>query len=310
MKIAQIGAGGWGKNHARVLSQLGILCAICDANKATADEYAKKYSVASYDSVDELLSRQEFDAALVCTPTSTHYEIATKLLGAKKHTFVEKPLTYDSAQGECLLQLAEKNGVILTAGYIERFNPAVDTVKEFLRSKEYGELVMLELRRENRMPMHIKDVGIIYDTSVHDIDTAIWLFDETPNVVFAKAGQIRHEHEDFASIMLGFDNNRVAIITSNWITPVRVRRFDAVCTDARISSDFITQEITIEKDGASQTIKGQKKEPLLLEISNFIDAINGDSLRVKPQQAINVTRVAEAALLSSEKGTPIYLELK
>ena len=73
------------------------------------------------------------------------------------------------------------------------------------------------------MPQHIKDVGIIYDTSVHDIDTALWLFDEVPDVVFAIAGSINHEHEDFATIMLGFKDNKTATISSNWITPTRVR---------------------------------------------------------------------------------------
>ena len=170
---------------------------------------------------------------------------------------------------------------------------------------------MLEFHRENRMPLHIKDVGIIYDTSVHDIDTANWLFNDMPQVVFARAGKIKHEHEDFASIMLGYKNNKVAIISSNWITPKKVRKFSAVCTEAIISSDFLTQEIIIEKEDESQTIKNEKQEPLMLEIQNFLEAITDKSKQiVKSQEAVNVTKIAEAALLSSQKGTPIYLDLK
>ena len=311
MKIAQIGTGGWGKNHTRILSQLGVLCAVCDTDKERSKEYSEKYSVNEYNSVDDLLAFEEFDGAFVCTPTSTHSKIASQLLNAKKHVFVEKPLTYDSNEGEELLNLANKNSVILTSGYIERFNPAVDIVKNFVQSKKYGDLVMLEFHRENRMPLHIKDVGIIYDTAVHDIDTAMWLFDQTPNVIFARAGQIKHEHEDFASIMLGFENDKVAIISSNWITPTRVRKFNAVCTDAIMSSDFITQEVKVEKNEEVEILPNEKKEPLLLEIQNFINVIEGKSeLRVKPEQAVNVTKIAEAALLSSKKGIPIYLELK
>jgi UDP-N-acetylglucosamine 3-dehydrogenase len=159
--------------------------------------------------------------------------------------------------------------------------------------------------------LHIKDVGIIYDTSVHDIDTANWLFDDMPQVVFARAGRIKHEQEDFASIMLGYKNDKVAIISSNWITPKRVRKFNAVCTDAIISSDFITQEIIVEKSENSETIQNEKQEPLLLEIQSFLGAIEGkNELIVKSQQAVNVTKIAEAALLSSQKGIPIYLDLK
>lgn len=220
-------------------------------------------------------------------------------------------MTYLSEEGEDLLELANKNKVTLSCGYIERFNPAVGVVKNYVKSKKYGELVMLEFHRENRMPLHIKDVGIIYDTSVHDIDTAMWLFDDTPEVVFAIAGKINHEHEDFASIMLGFKNNKVAIISSNWITPTKIRHFNAVCTEGIISSDFITQEIKVKTKDITETPKHEKQEPLLLEIKNFLGAIEGkNELTVKAEQAVNVTKIAEAALLSSQKGTQIYLDLK
>jgi len=311
MKIVQIGTGGWGKNHTRILSQLGVLVAVCDADSQKSKEYGEKYSVNHYESLDKLLASEEFDGAFVVTPTSTHTEIAKKLLEAKKHVFVEKPMTYQSEDGQRLAKLAEKNKVILTCGYIERFNPAVDVVKQMVKDKKYGDLVMLEFHRENRMPLHIKDVGIIYDTSVHDIDTANWLFDDMPQVVFARAGKIKHEHEDFASIMLGYKNDKVAIISSNWITPKKVRKFNAVCTDAIISSDFISQEIIVEKDEESETVQNEKQEPLLLEIQSFLGAIEGKNEQVvKSQEAVNVTKIAEAALLSSQKGIPIYLDLK
>ncbi len=315
MRIVQIGTGGWGKNHARILSQLGVLTAICDADSQKSAEYGKRYAVNHYTSLEELQKSEDFDGAFVVTPTSTHVAITEKLLEAKKHVFVEKPMTYHSNQGQRLVKLAEKNRVILTCGYIERFNPAVGTVKKMVKEKKFGDLIMLEFHRENRMPLHIKDVGIIYDTSVHDIDTANWLFDDMPYVVFARAGRIRHEYEDFTSIMLGYKDNRTAIISSNWITPKKVRRFSAVCTDAVISSDFISQRIIVDKgdngDDKTETIQNVKQEPLLLEIQNFLGAIQGKNEHlVKSQEALNVTKIAEAALLSSQKGSPIYLSLK
>jgi len=311
LKVVQIGVGGWGKNHSRVLSEFGVLSAICDTNSQHAEEFGKKYSVNFYNSVENLLEKEKFDAALVCTPTITHSDIATKLIENKKHVFVEKPMTYLSEDGQNLIDAAKRNNVILTCGYIERFNPAVASVKDFLKSQKYGDLIRLEFYREHRMPQHIKDVGVIYDTSVHDIDTAMWLFDETPEVVYAIAGKINHEHEDFATIMLCFKDNKTATISSNWITPIRVRNFNAVCTEARIFSDFITQEIRVETDNGTDNPKNEKAEPLSLEIKNFLDAIDGkDDLLVKPEQAVNVTKIAEAALLSSQRGTPIYLDLR
>lgn len=311
MRIIQIGTGGWGKNHARILSQLGVLTAVCDTDPKRSIEYGEKYAVNHYTDVDDMLISEEFDGAFVITPTSVHADIATKLIKAKKHVFIEKPMTYKSEEGEQLVKLAEKNKVLLTCGYIERFNPVVNRVKNIIKGKKYGDLVMLEFHRENRMPLHIKDVGIIYDTSVHDIDTANWLFDEMPTVVFARAGQINHEHEDYATIMLGYKNQKTAIISSNWITPKKIRTFSAVCTEAVITSDFISQEVRIEKNEDTEIPRNEKEEPLSLEIQNFLDSIEGKSEPlIKPQQAVNVTKIAEAALLSSQKGVPIYLDLK
>ena len=303
--------GGWGKNHARILSQRGVLTAICDTDSNKAKEFGTKYSVNYYSSVELLLKSEKFDAAFVCTPTSTHFSIAMTLLQQKKNVFVEKPMTYLSHEGDQLQNIAYKNKVVLTCGYVERFNPAVAVVKEYVKTKKYGELIMLEFHRENRMPLHIKDVGIIYDTSVHDIDTAMWLFDDTPEVVFARSGKIRHDHEDFATIVLGFKDNKVAVISSNWITPTRIRKFNAVCGDAIISSDFISQEVRIVTDNGTEIPRKNVEEPLLLEIDNFLAACEGkEELLVKPEHAVNTTKIAEAALLSSQKGIPIYIDLK
>ncbi len=160
------------------------------------------------------------------------------------------------------------------------------------------------------MPLQVKDIGIIYDTSVHDIDTAMFLFGETPKVVFARAGSKFHAFEDFATIMLGFEGQKVAIIASNWLTPKKVRTFSAVCTDGIISGDFITQEIRIDHADATIVPRRSVQEPLTLELDNFIQAIQGKSeLLVSGTDATNVTRVAEAAILSSNTGSPVYLEL-
>ncbi|MHA2092142.1 MAG: Gfo/Idh/MocA family protein [Candidatus Kariarchaeaceae archaeon] len=309
MKVAQIGTGGWGKNHARVLDHLGVLSAICDVNSERSNEFGEKYGVRSYTSIDTLLEQEEFDAAVICTPTSTHFDLTSKLITHQKHVFVEKPLTYNSDEGVKLLNLAKSNNVVMTCGYIERFNPAVMQLKQAVKSKVYGELIMLEFHRESRMPLHIKDVGIIYDTAVHDIDTALWLFDDVPKSVYAKSGRIRHEHEDFATIMLGFEGNKVAVISSNWITPTRIRTFNAVLTEAIISGDFISKKIKIEKESETTIPRPSQAEPLLLEIQTFLDRIDGNGeLIVTPEEAVNVTKIAEAAIESSKNGIPILLD--
>ncbi len=312
VKIGIIGVGGWGKNHSRVLHDFGVLTSICDMDKTKAKDMGTRYNVNYYGSMDDMINSESLDACLVCTPTKTHYPVSKKLMEKGINVFVEKPLSYLSKECEEMIQIAKKNKVSLTCGYIERFNPAVQDVKKILSEKIYGELLMIEFHRENRMPLHIKDVGIIYDTAVHDIDTAIYLFGTDPQVVFARAGKIFHSFEDFSNIMLGFGKDRVAVISSNWITPKKVRNFSAVCTDAIINGDFIRQEITIE-DSLSTTTPRRVNlvEPLSLELRNFLEVIEGkrDRTEVTPEEATNVTKIAEAALLSSNTGAPIYLNL-
>jgi UDP-N-acetylglucosamine 3-dehydrogenase len=311
VKIAVIGTGGWGKNHARALSELNALSAVCDADQERAENFGGKYGVNWYTSVDDLLKNEKLDGAVVSTPTVTHFAIAKQVMEKRINVLVEKPMAPSSAECEQMVTAAKRNNVIITTGYIERFNPAVNDVKNFITSKKYGDVLMLEFHRENRMPLNIHDVGIIYDTSVHDIDTALYLFDDKPNVVFARAGSNRGVHEDFAAIILGFKNQRIAFIATNWITPKKVRRFTAVCTEAIITGDFITQEVKIDHGENTIIPRREYKEPLTLELKNFLDAIDGKAKPlVTADDAVNTTRVAEAALLSSKTGSQIYLDLK
>lgn len=308
VRVAQVGVGVWGVNHARVLSKLGALAAICDADPERGMKLGGEYSVNSYTSIRSMLESEEFDAAIVCTPTHTHAAVAAQLLDAKKHVLVEKPMTYDPVEGRTLLETARRNGVILTCGYIERFNPVIRTTKRLVESKRYGGLAMLEFHRENKLSHHISDVGVVQDTAVHDIDTAVWLFGEAPEVVFARTSRIVHEHDDLAFIMLGFGGGGTAMISSNWISHSKIRTFSAVCSDAVIHADFISQEMKIVGERFTESPKSEWREPLLAEIQSFMGAVRGENkLIVSPEQAIAVTSIAEAALQSSRSGEPVRL---
>ena len=310
LNIAVIGTGGWGKNHVRVLNDLGVLSAVCDSDENRIKSISNKYKIHSYSNLKDLFEKERnLDACLVCTPTKTHYAIASEIIKRKINVFVEKPLSFSSAECEELTKLSKQHDVILTSGYIERFNPAIQDLKRIIEENTCGELLMMEFHRENRMPLHIKDVGIIYDTSVHDIDTALFIFNSKPTVVFARSGRKFHSSEDFATIMLGFENQKVAIIASNWITPKKVRRFSAVCSEGIITGDFITQEIKIDDENKTLIPRRQFQEPLTLELKNFLQSLTGKITKflVTPEEATAVTKIAEAALISSNTGAPVYL---
>jgi len=305
-----VGTGGWGKNHVRVLSELGCLAAICDLDANRRADFSKRYGVPGYSSLDEMISKERLDGANICTPASTHFSMASKTLAAGLHTFVEKPMTTTSVEGERLLDAAKSSNKTLTVGFIERFNPPITELKKTISEKSMGDPILLEFHRENRRGEGIVDVGIVKDASVHDIDTARWLFAEEPKVVFARVGAFYPplHHEDFATILLGFSGNRTAFLVTNWITPNRVRTLTAVFSGGVIDVDFVTQKTSVHEKSMTTVPARPVQEPLMLELKEWVAALTeGRKALVTGEDGLKTTRVAEAVLASSSSGTPIYL---
>jgi UDP-N-acetylglucosamine 3-dehydrogenase len=307
-RIAVIGTGGWGKNHVRVLSELGSLVAVCDLDASRAAAYAEKFRVKGYSSVDELLEKEKPDGVTICTPASTHFSVASKVLRAGVNAFVEKPMTSTVGEAQDLIKEAEKASKILTVGFIERFNPAITELKKMITQGTLGRPILFEYHRENRRGENIVDVGVVKDASVHDIDTARWLFGEEPKTVYARVGSVMGKNEDFATILLGFGGERTAFITTNWVTPSRVRQLSAVFEKAVVTLDFISQEIQVHEESGTSVPKHTFQEPLMLELKGYTSAIaEGRQPLVTGKDGLMVTRIAEAVLASSKTSSPIFL---
>jgi len=309
-RIGVVGTGGWGKNHVRVLNDLQCLAAICDMNKERAEAFSKTFHVPGYSSLDEMMEKEKLDGVTICTPASTHFAMASKALGAGLHTFVEKPMTTSLKDADMLIETAKSANRALTVGFIERFNPPITALKQMIKEGKMGEPILLEFHRENRRGANISDVGIVKDASVHDIDTACWLFGEVPKVVYARVGMMYAplEHEDFATILLGFSGQKTAFLVTNWITPNRVRTLSAVFSGGVVDVDFVTQQTSIHEGAATTVSTRPFQEPLMLELKEFITSIQEHRpALITGKDGLNVIRVAEAVLASSSSGTPIYL---
>ena len=310
VRIGVVGTGGWGKNHVRVLNELQTLAAVCDMDHERADSFSKKYHVPGYTSLEAMLKAEKLDAVTICTPASTHFKMATQALAAGVHIFVEKPMTTSVKDGELLIEAAKNANRFLTVGFIERFNPPITALKQMISEGKMGDPILLEFHRENRRGQNISDVGIVKDASVHDIDTACWLFGEVPKVVYARVGAayVPLEHEDFATILLGFSGQKTAFLVTNWITPNRVRTLSAVFSGGVVDVDFVTQQTSIHEGSTTTVPTRPVQEPLMLELKGFADAIQEKRQPlVTGKDGLNVLRTAEAALASSSSGTPVYL---
>lgn len=292
----------------RVLSELGNLVAVCDLDASRAASYAEKYRVKGYSSVDELLQKERPDGVTICTPASTHFAVASKTLRAGVNTFVEKPMTSTVKEAQDLIKEAENAKKILTVGFIERFNPAITELKKMITNGTLGRPILFEYHRENRRGENIVDVGVVKDASVHDIDTARWLFGEEPKTVYARVGSVMGKNEDFATILLGFGDARTAFITTNWVTPSRVREMSAVFEKAVVTLDFISQEIQVHEEAGTKVPKHTIQEPLMLELKEYVAAISeGRQPLVTGKDGLMVTRIAEAVLASSRTSSPIFV---
>jgi len=306
MKIVLVGLGSWGEKYAKVLSNLGILSAICDFHSQKIIENEENFSVNYYDSIDRLIESEVFDAAFVESTVSNQVAIITKLLYEKKHVFIEKPTVFDSRDGEKLKELSIKKKVILSCEFENRFNSTIKQIRNFVREKKYGDLVLLELYGESKLSTQTNN-GVVFENSVSDIDIANWIFEETPVLVFAKV-DLNNDKENFASLMLGYKDNKTAIILSNGFSSNKIKNLRVVCSRGLIFSDLVSRKLKVENEN-TQILP--KEDSILLQIQNFIDAIEGkNDFTVKPNEVVNVIKIAEAALLSSKQGVPIYLDLK
>jgi len=313
LQVGVIGVGFWGRNHARVFHELpnAELKAVCDVNKERVRELVKKYSINGYTDSQELLKREDVDAVSICTWSTALAKEAVKSLNAGKHVFIEKPMAINVEEAENVVKLAEKNGLYLMVGFIERFNPGVEKLKSLLEKGEAGSVVSTLSRRVSRWPERIGDVGIVKDTAIHELDMLCYLLNDLPKTVYARVGSLRHRtFEDYAQIIMGFENGVTALVETNWLTPYKVRRLIVTGSEAILSLDYITQKVTIEKSGKRKNLPHRWREPLMLELEHFVSCIlNKDELRTTGYDGLRALKIAEAVLESSRKNEVVKTEM-
>jgi len=313
LKIAVIGAGFWGKNHIRVLSELpqAELVAVCDIDKQRAKTIGKKYNIKSYTDSKDLYRKEQFDAVSICVWSTGLFQKAVEALNAGKHVFVEKPMASRVAEAEKIVEIAESEGLHLTVGFIERFNPAVRRLKKSIEEGKIGSPVSATVKRVSKWPERIGDIGVVKDTAIHDIDLMRFIFEEDPITVYARAGRLRHKRfEDYTQVMLAFPDGKSAFLEANWLTPYKVRRLTVTGSEAIITVDYITQEITIETSSQTLTPRYEWEEPLKLELQHFVDSVlNNNAPMVTGLDGVKALKIAEAILESAEKNSLVKLRL-
>ncbi len=292
MKVGVIGTGLMGWHHARVYRELGVdLVGVADTDMTRAEEVADKYQTKAYTDYTQLLE-QGLDAVSVVVPPRLHAEIAVCVADHGINMLVEKPISDSVESAKQIINAAKKAKLILMVGYIERFNPTVQKLKQIIDEGVLGDLIVLSSRRVGPFVTRVKDIGITMDVASHDIDIARYLTNMEPVEVLAKSNAVKNEKGDCALMILDF-GRITASIEVNWFTPHKVRTLVVTGTDGIAYIDYMKQSVKIFNSDWEMEPKIEKAEPLFLELKHFLESVEqGKESMVSGEDALKTLEIA------------------
>jgi UDP-N-acetylglucosamine 3-dehydrogenase len=324
LKVGVIGVGSMGRNHARVFSEIADLVGVADPDKEAGESVSSKIGTRHFEDYQDLL-KEDIQAVSIAAPTEMHFKIAKDVMSKGVHPLVEKPMCLTLKDSEEMVKLAKDAGLTLAVGHIERHNPVVAFTKKALAGGAYGDAIALSARRVSSFPARIKDVGVIMDLGIHDVDVMRYLLSSEVESVFAQGKKMRHDvFEDHANILLDFKNGTAGIVEINWLTPMKVRKLSLTCSKNFVELDYVKQSLVISSSALMEydpfnlyqvpleydirRVSIQKEEPLKNELNDFLNAIQKKSNPlVSGEDGLMTMRVIQAAMESSKTKTRIQL---
>lgn len=278
VNVGVIGIGYLGALHARVYSQLKTanLVGLCDIDKKKAKKIAKKYRIWYFPDYRTLFDK--VDAVSIAVPTELHYRIAKEFLNNNIHVLIEKPITKTVDEAQELIDIADSKNRIIQVGHIERFNPVVRAVEPFLKEPRF-----IECHRAGpyRKKKRVKDVGVVLDLMIHDIDIILSLVKSEVESIEAVGISTISPYEDIANVRLNFKNGTIADITASRVTKEEVRKIKISQENSYITLNYLHQDAHMVRktDGKilKTKIKLEKTEPLKQELKSFIAAIQNNT---------------------------------
>jgi len=299
MKVGVVGAGVFGRNHLRVVSQStdAELAAVYDIDTARAEAAAKEFGCPAASDLEGLLAQT--DAVIVAAPTTAHCEITIAALKAGRDVLVEKPLAFSPSEGKSMVDCAAQNGRILQVGHLERFNPAVAAAEKIATRPLFFEIHRLSIFTPRSL-----DVDVVFDLMIHDLDIVLSMVGRPPEEVRAAGISILSPKVDIANVRLAFPGGCVANLTASRVSTEKVRKLRFFQPGQYVSVDYTRQDMVAisvdEKRQISILPSGvQKGEPLQLQFASFVECIR---TRQKPKVdgAVGL-RALEAATLILDK---------
>ena len=292
VKVGVIGVGRMGQRHCRVYSNMRKvhLIGVCDLDPELGRRIADQYEIDYYPELEALL--EQVDAVSLATPTPLHFEMAQMCIASGVHTLIEKPISETLEQAEAIAKAADKSGLIVQVGHIERFNPAYIELKNVL--DEMPPLA-INLRRLSPYKGSNVDVDVVLDLMIHDTNLVLDLIGNEPIALTAYGLTAYSGMIDHAVAQCCFEEGPVLTMTASRLTEHKVRKIDVTCREAYLECDLFNKSLLIHRSTIGEYLNANKKgvkyrqesiverinvppfEPLFLQLQHFVDCVGDHS---------------------------------
>jgi predicted dehydrogenase len=328
------GLGHMGSLHARVLSQVdGVeIIAAVDPDHGRRERFARRYRTGHiYATIDEAIEDVDVDFACLAAPAEMLPALGRAAIDAGIPMLIEKPLAADEEEALALVREAERHGVLLGVGHVERCNPAVLALKERLDSGAIGRIYQLQARRLSPFPDRDAMLGVALDLASHDIDVMRYLTGSEVTRVYAETARRLHDRaEDLIAATMRFDNDTAGLLQVNWLTPAKVRELTVTGEGGTFVLNYLTQELyhyshpteptswdtlaNMRGAGEGDMIRYAlaRREPLMVQWETFLSAVAG---RGRPRASgydgyasLSTARAIQRSGAAHDTVTPNYRE--
>src|SRR5947209_10438254 len=277
LRVGVVGVGIMGQNHARVFADVpGVrLVGVADPDRKQRNFVSGALGCAGYADVEGLLANG-VDAVTIAAPTHLHRDLALTCIARGVHVLVEKPIASSVEEGNAIIAAARRAGVTLMVGHVERFNPAVDAIKDAIREED---ILSIAITRVGPFPPRMSNVGVVIDLAVHDIDLIRWFTDSEIVEVQPQLASAMAEREDIALLQFRTASGVLAHINTNWITPFKARNVTVATRNKYVMGDLLTRQVTecfgFQPDGSysMRHLSVGHSEPLRSELQAFVSAV-------------------------------------
>ncbi len=240
VRIGLVGAGTWGKNYVRNLAAIGVLHAVCDANEKVLEQIKAAHpTVKTTTNLDDLCAMDDLSGVVVATHTPNHHPVAKKLLEAKKHCHVEKPLTDSPEKSLELCEIAEANNLTLMVGHILLYHPVVQHIQGMVERGELGDIYYINCIRTNLGTIR-RNENVMWSMAPHDISVVQFILGQNPDEVSATGGAFVQTEAaicDVTNLTMHFPDGKLSNITSSWLDPEKVRLTKVVGSEKMVVFD-------------------------------------------------------------------------